>query len=102
MINASKQRIDELLLVIRPQLISIANGATPYFDENDKVKVDLATCGSCDMTWNDALGTGRTPAPSARCPYEYIHAELAELKRLSPSTFQETQRRIGDRKDHSQ
>ncbi len=36
---------------------------------------DIVTCGHCGRGWNDALGTSMTPAPSARCPYEYEHEE---------------------------
>lgn len=36
---------------------------------------DLATCGHCGRTWDDAVGTSWTPAPSARCPFEYDHHE---------------------------
>ena len=34
---------------------------------------DLATCGTCGRSWDDAVVTGITPAPSARCPFEYYH-----------------------------
>lgn len=47
--------------------------AIVYFDDDGKPKVDMATCGHCGRTWNDALGTSITPAPSARCPFEYEH-----------------------------
>lgn len=36
---------------------------------------DRATCGNCGRSWDDAIGTELTPAPSARCPFEYYHAE---------------------------
>jgi hypothetical protein len=32
-----------------------------------------ATCGTCERTWDDAVITGVTPAPAARCPFEYWH-----------------------------
>lgn len=35
---------------------------------------DPATCGTCGRTWDDAVGTEWTPAPSARCPFEYFHS----------------------------
>lgn len=75
-------RIAELTAVFKSEEISEANGATPQRDDNGKVIEDIATCGTCGQSWNDALITGRTPAPSGRCPYEYIHAEIAELKKL--------------------
>lgn len=40
--------------------------------DTDKAK-DRATCGQCGLSWDDAIGTTWTPAPSARCPFEYFH-----------------------------
>lgn len=54
-------------------LISIENGATPQYDDDGKIVEDIATCETCGNSWNDALITGTTPAPSGRCPYEYFH-----------------------------
>lgn len=34
---------------------------------------DRVTCGECGHSWDDAIVTGWTPAPSARCPFEYFH-----------------------------
>lgn len=34
---------------------------------------DLTTCGTCNRQWDDAVVTSWTPAPSARCPFEYFH-----------------------------
>lgn len=31
------------------------------------------TCGECGRTWDDAVPTAYTPAPSARCPFEHWH-----------------------------
>lgn len=75
-------RIAELEDIIREHEISEANGATPQLDENGAVKEDIATCGNCGLSWNDALISSMTPTPSGRCPYEYIHPEIKELKRL--------------------
>lgn len=33
----------------------------------------LAQCGTCHRLWDDAIPTSLTPAPSARCPFEYFH-----------------------------
>jgi hypothetical protein len=33
------------------------------------------TCGTCGRTWDDAIVTGMTPAPSGRCPFEAYHDE---------------------------
>lgn len=37
---------------------------------------DPCTCGTCGRTWDDAIATAYTPAPSARCPFEYFHREV--------------------------
>lgn len=76
------ERISELESLIESEEISEANGAEPQIDENGKTVESITTCGECGKSWNDALITGRTPAPSARCPYENIHEEIAELKNL--------------------
>lgn len=34
---------------------------------------DIATCGTCGLSWDDSIVTGMTPAPAARCPFEYFH-----------------------------
>jgi hypothetical protein len=77
------ERIDQLRDQIGRELISEANGARPQLDDDGHTIVHTATCGTCSMAWNDALITGRTPAPGARCPYEYIHRDLAEFARLT-------------------
>lgn len=38
-------------------------------------RIALAQCGTCGRCWDDAVSTGITPAPSARCPFEYDHAD---------------------------
>lgn len=34
---------------------------------------DRVTCGTCGLSWDDAKVTAWTPAPAARCPFEYFH-----------------------------
>lgn len=34
---------------------------------------DRVTCGHCGLSWDDAIITSMTPAPSARCPFEAFH-----------------------------
>jgi hypothetical protein len=51
----------------------IAQG-DPQRDENGNIVVDTVTCGTCGRSWNDAMVTSYTPAPSARCPFEYWHS----------------------------
>ena len=36
---------------------------------------NVVTCGTCDRSWDDSVVTGITPAPAARCPFEYDHDE---------------------------
>lgn len=75
-------RIEELEAIFSDAEISEENGATPQLDENGDIKVDESTCGECGKSWNDALISGSTPAPSGRCPYEHIHEEIEELSNL--------------------
>ena len=55
---------------------------------------DIVTCGSCGLSWDDAIVTDITPAPSAHCPFEYFHQydendEPIEIQATSiPSDFQ--------------
>jgi hypothetical protein len=39
---------------------------------------NVATCGACGFSWDDAISTSFTPAPSARCPNEYNHEPEGE------------------------
>ena len=78
----SMERYFKLASIIDRELISIENGASPQLDENGNTVVSMSTCGNCGLSWNDALITSRTPAPSARCPYEHIHEEIAEYQTL--------------------
>lgn len=43
---------------------------------------DIATCGHCGRSWDDAVITDITPTPAGRCPFEYDHgaAGVAELE----------------------
>ena len=47
-------------------------------DEENPIADETATCGECGKSWNNATN----PTPAARCPFEYVHAEIAELKTL--------------------
>lgn len=44
---------------------------------DDESAEDRVTCGTCGRSWDDAVVTGMTPAPSARCPFEAFHAATA-------------------------
>lgn len=75
-------RIEELEGEIEAEEISEDNGAEVQLDESGETREDIATCGECGKSWNDALITDRTPVPSGRCPYESIHDEIEELAKL--------------------
>ena len=34
---------------------------------------DKATCGYCNLSWDDGISTSITPTPSGRCPFENFH-----------------------------
>jgi hypothetical protein len=52
-------------------------------DEQDETEENAeATCGACGLTWNDAAVSSKTPTPGGRCPFEYVHEEAEELKKL--------------------
>lgn len=42
---------------------------------------DRTTCGYCGLSWDDAIVTSMTPAPAARCPFEYFHIYRQPTKR---------------------
>ncbi len=42
------------------------------------IATDKMTCGTCGLSWDDAIPTTWTPVPSARCPFEYFHAEVTK------------------------
>lgn len=37
------------------------------------VASDIATCGTCGLSWDDGKSTSMTPTPSGRCPFEHFH-----------------------------
>ena len=49
------------------------HGGRLLHDEADIPRLKWATCNHCERSWNEAYITGRTPAPSARCPFEDEH-----------------------------
>lgn len=54
-----------------------SSGAREVFDALAYIarfpRADIATCGTCGRSWDDAVPSAVTPAPSARCPFEYSH-----------------------------
>lgn len=53
------------------------SGAREVFDSARYLEIypegKVTTCYSCGRSWDDAFVSGVTPAPSARCPFEYQH-----------------------------
>lgn len=48
----------------------------PLYTEQQRSEArDLATCGTCGRSWDDAISTSITPVPSGRCPFEYFHRD---------------------------
>ncbi len=41
----------------------------------DDPATDRMLCEACGREWDDAIATGWTPVPAARCPFEYFHGE---------------------------
>lgn len=44
-----------------------------------KAHASVVTCGECKRSWDDAVATSWTPAPSARCVFEDEHEAEADL-----------------------
>lgn len=45
---------------------------------------NIATDGTCGLSWDDSVSTSMTPAPSGRCPFEYFHGNVDDhLKVIS-------------------
>lgn len=53
--------------------------STPTWLDERRVKLDVVTCGTCGRSWDDALGSSWTPAPSGRCPFEYDHVDTERI-----------------------
>jgi len=55
-----------------------AQQGTIHVHANGVVELDPAdsratVCGTCGRAWDDSVSTAWTPAPAARCPFEYDH-----------------------------
>jgi hypothetical protein len=44
-----------------------------FYDDLKHLPEGYTLCNTCGRAWNDTKGTSVTPAPSARCPFEYDH-----------------------------
>lgn len=51
---------------------------------DDEPAKDRVTCGTCGRSWDDAVVTSMTPAPSARCPFESFHDDMGEFDEGPP------------------
>ena len=54
---------------------------------------DRATCGTCGLSWDDSISTSMTPAPAARCPFEYFHKEDGPPKLTAKANRENTRRK---------
>lgn len=45
--------------------------------DDDDEATERMTCGECGRSWDDAVVTSYTPAPSARCPFEAYHGKTS-------------------------
>jgi len=54
-------------------------GAEPRYDDDGRELMNVATCGACGHSWNDAAVSAVTPTPAGRCPFEYDH-ELEDVE----------------------
>jgi len=43
----------------------------------------VATCGHCELSWDDGKITGMTPTPSGRCPFEGFHTDESRAELLA-------------------
>jgi len=59
-------------------------------DEDDETAADPMSCGTCGLTWDDAVITSMTPVPSARCPVESFHVATETLTNNPPQGCDET------------
>ena len=56
------------------RIVPVLAGAELRHDpETGEQRTDWARCGTCGRYWNDADVSTWTPAPAARCPFEYEH-----------------------------
>lgn len=55
------------------QTLTPLPGAEIRYDDDGEPIVDVATCGACGRSWNDAAVSAVTPTPAGRCPFEYEH-----------------------------
>jgi hypothetical protein len=54
---------------------------TPTLDQT----TGLTQCWTCGRYWDDSKPTSLTPAPAARCPFEYFHEDVEPC--LDPANF---------------
>jgi len=58
---------------VRPWHVPAEFTVRPWIGPADRAPADVATCGTCGLSWDDSIGTEWTPAPSGRCPFESLH-----------------------------
>lgn len=52
-----------------------------YVGPHKPAPATFTRCGTCHRAWDDAAPTELTPAPSARCPFEYFRGHGGTAKK---------------------
>ena len=60
-------------IILKPKHLPIPEDFEVQPLKDGEEAEDRATCGTCGLSWDDAIPTSLTPAPSGRCPFEYFH-----------------------------
>jgi hypothetical protein len=58
---------------VRSGAVEITEQGVHEIVDDNEIVPGRATCGACGRSWDDSVSTGWTPAPGARCPFEYDH-----------------------------
>ena len=70
---------EECVHLLRAQTIPADFPVRPLVTSEDFAKAgEVVRCGGCGRAWDNSISTSYTPAPSARCPFEYFHRPTKE------------------------
>ncbi len=93
-LEADRDRLEEL----RDERDSFESEVPDDFEvsvlDDDDEAEDRVTCGTCGRSWDDAIVTSMTPAPSARCPFEAFHQTWAEENRDDAEELAELEKAV--------
>lgn len=89
---------DAIRSQVEGDILSVLESGTRYFDDDGAPISAVATCGACGRSWDDAVGSTLTPAPSGRCPFELLHDEPSKNATVigRPDNRQDAQDAITD------